>query len=495
MKFTKYFSFAVLALAATSCSEDLMDDINKNNGNPEAESVDAKFEFPGIIVNTAFETVSGDYAFYAASYTEQMFGTGSNQLAKAELRNSGETAASSTFNNVWNSTYGSMRACKEAIDKCAEGKVNAGQNDIKGVAEVLMAANLGVLTDMHGDVPYSEALQGQDNLTPKIDSQKDIYTAIFKLLDDAIADLTAAQENDESNIGSQDILFDGDYNQWIGYAYALKARHTLHTQKVDANAITKALEYATKAVNEYGFSGAELAIFDGVTNDNPWTAFFWSREYSASSTTVAALMAERNDPRLGAYTTPLFGTFDTGNPGDALQANNFESLAAPSWLINGTATVNLLSKSEIFFIIAECQARLGQDASSAFATAVGASIVDYAIADANTMGVDTSAIGTYIASLPVTLKEIMVQKYLAQARGEQVEAYNDIRRAKANGEEFIVLTNPNNSNSLGNAWPLRMPYAESDVRSNPNVREAFGSGNDAGRYVFTENIWWAGGSR
>jgi hypothetical protein len=89
----------------------------------------------------------------------------------------------------------------------------------------------------------------------------------------------------------------------------------------------------------------------------------------------------------------------------------------------------------------------------------------------------------------------MVQKYLSQVRDEQIEAYNDIRRCKALGEEFITLTNPSNTSSIGNVWPLRLPYGESDVRSNPNVRTAFGSGNDAGKYVFTENVWWAGGSR
>ena len=35
----------------------------------------------------------------------------------------------------------------------------------------------------------------------------------------------------------------------------------------------------------------------------------------------------------------------------------------------------------------------------------------------------------------------------------------------------------------------------SDVISNPNVRDAFGTGNAAGMYIFTENVWWAGGSR
>ena len=57
------------------------------------------------------------------------------------------------------------------------------------------------------------------------------------------------------------------------------------------------------------------------------------------------------------------------------------------------------------------------------------------------------------------------------------------------------MTNPNNTQAGQNRLPLRLPYGSSDVLSNLNVREAFGSENDAGRYIFTENVWWAGGNR
>ena len=493
MTIKKYISAALVAVLAASCSEGLMDDINKNNGNPPADKVDAKFEIPGIIMTTAFSTVSGDYAFYASSYTEQEFGTGNNQLAKAELRNAGETASSSTFNNAWNSTYSTLRACKEAIDKCGDGGVNDGQHDVIGVAQVMTALNIGVLTDMHGDVPYSEALQGLSNLTPKIDSQESIYNAIFDLLDDAIYNLNLAIDGGESHLGSQDILFNGNNKSWIGLAYALKARYALHLQLRDGDAFTKALGYAQRA-KELGFEGAELTTFDD-NNYNPWTAFFYDREYTGSSSTVANLMAERNDPRSAAYLCPTYDVETPGVPGTASQANTTGELATPSWLLNTAASIHVFSASELNFIIAECKARLGQDASVEFAAGVKASFADYEAADGGIIGFSSATADEYIATLPVTLKEIMVQKYLAMARDEQVETFNDLRRAKANGEEFVAMTNPRNASSTGNALPLRMPYGESDVRSNPNVRAAFGTGNAAGSYVFTENVWWAGGSR
>ncbi len=87
------------------------------------------------------------------------------------------------------------------------------------------------------------------------------------------------------------------------------------------------------------------------------------------------------------------------------------------------------------------------------------------------------------------LAEIMVQKYLSfhGANGGSVEAFNDVRRLKAEGKNYIVLANPKN----GSKFPLRCGYGSSDTTTNPNVQAAFGDGS----YVYTENVWWAGGSR
>ena len=87
------------------------------------------------------------------------------------------------------------------------------------------------------------------------------------------------------------------------------------------------------------------------------------------------------------------------------------------------------------------------------------------------------------------LAEIMVQKYLAMygANGESLETYNDIRRMMALGENFVELENPKNASK----FPLRYSYGADDTTTNPNVQAAFGNG----QYVFSEPVWWAGGSR
>ncbi|MBR3101597.1 MAG: SusD/RagB family nutrient-binding outer membrane lipoprotein [Muribaculaceae bacterium] len=511
----KYLAIALMTVAFTSCSEDVMDHINKDKGSPAAEIVSGKFIIPGAIMNTAFNTISGNYAWYISSFTEQEFGTGDNQLRRAELRDAGEIASSSCFNNEWNDTYLTMHSLWEVMQKCQKGGLDEGATDLLGMAQVLMALDLGILTDLHGDIPYSEALTGLNNLQPKVDKQEDIYKSIFKLLDDGIANL----QQGGSYVGESDILFGGNTKRWIGLAYALKARYKLHLYYRDRNVLGEVIAAANAAIAA-GFDEAKLDVFDGVTKDNPWTAYFYSRYYTGSSSTVANLMDERDDPRLDTYNIDFFGYDLCADPGDEEAAGLTYACNGPAWLDNGAAYIHVFSKSELYFILAEAKARLGQDASADFATAVKASILDFAKCDpgysllgyvyplgieemVEEMGVEDMngaefvdmLADDYIASLPVTLEEIMVQKYLAQVRDEQIEAYNDIRRCKALGENHIALTNPKNNGPKGNAWPLRLPYGNSDVISNPSVREAFGTGNDAGMYIYTENVWWAGGSR
>ena len=114
----KFLYMALLGAVMTSCSENLMDEINKDESNPPASSVNAKFQITDAIVGTGYSTWGGAYAWYVASFTEQIFGTGNNQLMKAELRMRSETAASSTYNNEWNATYGNLMNIKQIIEKC-----------------------------------------------------------------------------------------------------------------------------------------------------------------------------------------------------------------------------------------------------------------------------------------------------------------------------------------------------------------------------------------
>ena len=78
--FKKFLSLSLIAISFAACTEDVMDDINKDEANPAVDIVDAKFQITDAIMSTAYSTYGGAYAWYVSSYTEQVFGTGDNQL-------------------------------------------------------------------------------------------------------------------------------------------------------------------------------------------------------------------------------------------------------------------------------------------------------------------------------------------------------------------------------------------------------------------------------
>lgn len=494
--FKKLLNIAIVGVLFASCSEDVMDRINKDEANPPAATVSAKFQITDAITSTGYSTWGGAYAWYVSSYTEQIFGTGNNQLMKAEIRQRSETAASSTFDNTWNATYSNLNNLKQIIEKCGDGGLNAGQKDILGMAQVLWALNAEALTDLHGDIPYSEAL----NLgikAPALDKQEDIYKDLLAKVDAAIANLNEAKDAKMNFAGAQDLLYKGDLSQWLGLAHATKARLLMNTLYRNPSVLADVVKEGEAAL-EAGFDGAQLGFFNGVNLDNSWTAFNWSRQYSGACKTVVDYMAERNDPRVDVYAANMYakatGAVAYAPAGDAELAQSTETVGYPVWLDNGAAKLHIFSIAELHFIIAEAKARLGQDAKANFEAAVKAAFADYAESAEYPELADMA--DDYIAAISnVDLKEIMIQKYIAQARDEQIQTYNDIRRCKAMGEEFIKLQNPNNNKEGKNQWPFRLAYGNSDVISNPNVAAAFGSGNDAGNYLFTEPVWIFGGNR
>ena len=475
-----------------------MDSINKNNENPPSDKVPARLQITDAIMSTGFSTVSGDYSFYLSSITEQEFGSGNNQFMNLELRNANEVAASSTFNNSWNSTYSTLNNLKQIIDKVTnENGSDFGQYDLLGMAQILTALNYGVLTDMHGDIPCSEALQGLNNLQPKLDKQEDVYNYIFNMLDEGIANLTNGKSL--SSAGSQDILYGNNNSSWIAAAYALKARYLLHTMVQNPQVLSQVEEACNKAI-ENGFNGMNVTSFNGSTTDNPWSAFIWSRYYVGSSSTVTKIMESTSDPRIELYAPESnIGSDDEPeyvrfayDPGDSDAAKESAMYDYPLWYDNGANDIHLMSKSELYFILAEVQVRQGKDASAAFSAAIKANFDELnEISNELELGYTMDA-DAFISQLGgATLNNIMVQKYISQIRDEQVETYNDIRRCQALGESYITLSNPYNSQSGINRWPHRLPYGNSSVISNQNTRTAYGDGS----YVYSEKIWLYGGTR
>lgn len=502
-------------IAFTSCSEDRMDEINQNVNNPT--DVSAKFILADVITATAFSNVGGDINTYMSSYVEHEVGT-FNQLWNAEHRVNEPTVAS-TFNNSWGNIYNTLKNSKIAIEKCTPGSSEEGNYTTLGIAQVLHAYNLALLTDMFGDVPYSEALDLDKTLTPKIDKQEEIYAKVDALLNEALVNLP---KGDKFGMASYDLLFGGNANKWIKFANGLKARYAMRLLKVSKNQ-TADLEKVISFVDKSFAAQSEEAAFNvyNAQNLNPLFDFQWSRDGLAASRSIGDKLIQRNDPRLRRNFIDKdwvqVAKLVPGSEAYLLLAPNGENeqvqthYITSAYVYSQTASTQLLSYHELQFLKAEAMQRLGKSAAEIEAVlkkAVVASIKNseasvatsftapnpmaYGGLEETTDPISDEEIETYFdksvkplfAANP--LKEIANQKYLGffGASGESTEMYNDIRRWKSLGENLVELKNTKK-------FPLRLPYGSSETTTNPNVQAAYGDG----QYVYSENVWWAGGKR
>ncbi len=471
--------FVLNFLTLSSCSEDLMDDIGKNVDNPTDTAT--KLTITDMMVNSAFTVTGSDLAFYASCYIEHNVGV-YGQMYDAEMRKDKPTN-SATYNNVWNRIYRNLYNLKKIIDKCSKGGIEEGNFHTLGIAQVLSAYSLAVLTDLFGDVPYTEALQPKVILTPKLDSQESIYKQIFAFLDGGMANL-AKESSFPDALEKQDLIYKGDIDKWTKFAYGLKARYTmrlsLKNPKYD-EVITLANQSFTDASEQCLFR------YNGSSSVSPFYAFYTDRDYFGASQSLHDKLAARNDPRDAVYfKEPDEGKgiefAPNGNP------DNEQDKYGISGLSNAKVPTFLMRYHELEFLKAEAYARKGdlQNAKDALKQAIIANCAkeNVGISEADATAYYDDHVAGKLTDAAAALNEIMVQKYIACYEEEAIEAYNDIRRWKAMGNNAIQLAS-------NRKFPLRFTYGSKDVTNNINVKKAYGDGT----YVYTENVWWAGGTR
>lgn len=507
-----------MPLVFTGCSKETLDGINKNTTNPV--DAQAKFILADVITKTAFNNVGGDANTYLSTYVEHETGV-HNQMYNSEMRISQPTA-SSTFNNPWGSMYITLKNAKLVVAKCSTGAAQAGNDVTKGMGEIMVAYNLALLTDLFGDAPWLEAGDWTVTLNPKVDKQELIYKDILAYVDQAIIDLQGSDKHVSGGPGEYDMLFGGNKAKWLKFAYGLKARYTMRLIKRSSSKNAD-LQKVIDNVNLSFASAAEQAAFTkyDATNLNPTFDFQWSRDGLGASRSIVDKFIERNDPRLNrsfvdAAWTQVDGVA-TGNAVYDLMAPNGANdqiqyyYNTSIFMFSQTAPTLLLSYHELLFLKAEAMARLGNAASVVAPVLKEAVVAAIANTEVNVVAAFSAPIingyggltETSTAITPATasvyfdtnvmpllninpLKEVMNQKYLAffGASGESVEAYNDIRRMKALGENLIELKNTK-------SFPLRLPYGSDDTTTNPNIQAVYGNG----QYVYSEAVWWAGGTR
>jgi len=466
MRTTTYILFLALFLI-TGCKKYI--DVNNDPNNPISMQealilAPVELNLSTVLTGGSYYASTGMAAILANHYMQNIAlnqpvpNEGTYQLFNVNLDDSWKSFYVVGLNNL-----------KVLHDKA----ITNGNYNYSGIANILSAFCLGIATDYWGDIPYSEAFNGNSKLKPGYDSQENIYKAIQQLLDDGIADIN---KNATLIPGKDDYYYGGDMDQWKRLAYTLKARYYMHLTKAPGYTATGQATLALAALQN-GMQGNDDDMkmnYPGSAGfENPWYLNFLSVSTIVLSSACVDTLVTRNDPRLPkliakAKSTGLYN----GRPiGSINISGSLDVYSLPGVTVGAVnSAVYVFNYSEALFLKAE--ATLIKSGAAA-----AEPIYQDAIKSHMTkLGIDSGNIKTYLANrgaLTATnaLQRIMEEKKIANFLS--VENFNDWRRTG-----FPLLTKvPNALSDI----PRRLLYPQVEITSNPQAVQTA---------RLTDRVWW-----
>lgn len=459
----KLFRIFIASILITGCTNDILDEIDTDPNNPTDVSVELLL--PHSATSMVTQTVASRQSLWVSTYVEHTTNVRVNVM---EPFGNTET--------YWQDNYLNLKNIEVIIEKAsAENKWLH-----VGIAKIIKAIVLSQLTDLYGDIPYSEALQGSSNRAPVFDSQENIYTELQRLLDEAISDLG---KESVSSPGKYDLLLEGNKDLWLKTAWALKARFYNRLSNIDPQ--TSANNALNALQNAYS-NPAENLIFNGFmtgnVNINPYVGMEKREQAFAASQTILAVLNSFNDenyadPRAERWFYKI-GDEIIGAPSGTNSSDQphvkYSGISMENVLYEN-APLPIVTYAEMKFIEAEANLRVGKtnEAYAAYQEAVRQACLVAGLAE-DQVDEYTGQGTVFQGASQLTLNDIIKQKYIYFWMFQPVEAFNDYRRTGI----------PEMQNPYGVI--KRFPYPASELERNPNSPT-----NINEQTIYTIKVWWA----
>lgn len=235
---------------------------------------------------------------------------------------------------VWNNYYMTLANIHD-IDKRLDEMCKANGDDeiddkVRAMLTVIEAYKTFKVTDMFGDIPYSEAgyiwynTSGGANRKPKYDTQESIYKTLLSKLVWARSVLNnnktvTSLGNKYYSLEAYDVMYHNDYLKWGKIANSLILRHGLRMRDKDPQFADTLLQtaYEQPAIDDYYYSSnGAFALWPqylGSTfGDEGWS--FREHKNLRMGETVFAQMSKPTDSIDNEIFDPrLYVFFDTNN--------------------------------------------------------------------------------------------------------------------------------------------------------------------------------------
>ncbi|MGV3558574.1 SusD/RagB family nutrient-binding outer membrane lipoprotein [Larkinella arboricola] len=396
-----------------------------------------------------------------------------------------------TNEGLWSGLYAGPLMDLQEIQNYYDQHPQESNPHTLAVAEVLKAWLFHVLTDVYIDIPYSQALKGDDIPQPAFDKGKDVYAGLLASLKKQVDVL----QNTASGAIRGDIIANGDPKQWVRIANALRIRIALRmadAQPAEAKTvIEEAVKNTLTSVSQDAFFPYNLTT---TTNRFPYNDVERPLVEFAVTSTLVDYLKSVNDPRLPIYARPdeTQGQYIGKVYGTEANAPTMIGLSKPGVVAySGSAKGYMITYAEIAFAKAEAAARgmnVGPESAEAlYQEAVKASLAQWGVTDAK-------VVATYLESVPYKAGNwknvIGTQKWLALYM-QGIQAWMErLRLDPKKPDGSILFINPA-SGSLDpdvTDVPKRLKYP-SATRTNNAVNSQQATQSIGGDTQAIKN-WW-----
>jgi len=500
-KYQSLLCLLLIAVSAGSCTKDF----EEINTDPEASAnIQPAFVFTKALYDgaknnlllllgtmqytTSFNDVAGFGSKYVSSQSQQ---------------------SSAVFSAAYNQEINEIELVIANVATDPE-KVN-----LLAAARIWRAYCYSRITDLYGDIPYSEAAKGftQAIYTPKYDAQQAIYADLLKELEEAALSLNSTK----ATFGAADLIYAGSTDKWKKFAYSLMLRLGMRLTEVDApmaetwvkkaiagGIITEDLDIARIL---YSAAGQDI-------NKNPVALKLYNDDYIKADGTSNAeggkyqepfitYMKNNKDPRMGIWSVVYVNKAPDTTA--ALQKGMAATLSAkPADFVTysepnlktvvGLGTAKLIfTTAESNFLLAEAALRGWHtgNAATLYENAIRSSMRQWAIISPTDGIISELQINTYIKYHPLNtsgsfdaqMRQLYTEFWIGMFPDAQ-EVFNAYRRT---GYPALVPVNYA-GNATGGRIFRRMLYPLSEQNLNgASLNEAIGR---QGPDEFLTRIWW-----
>lgn len=511
--------FMAAIILGTSCKKYL--DINDNPNKATSAT-------PALLLPQALATTASNLNGYN-SYGAQLVGYQANAGGFGSFGTSITYNYSSSDNSGrWTTVYDNLEDYQTMMEGTV-GKPELGY--FEAVARIMKVLNFQLLVDTYNDIPYFDALQGANKLTPSYTDAKVIYKDLADQLDTAIATINnGVNVVGIAPLGTSDVMFKGSTTKWKQFANTLKLRILVRGNGK--------ITFTNSNFDDAGFLDGDALINPGYKVDNgrqnpKWNS--WGYSYTGASGNKAWLPntfvlafyngTKLSDPGRGAaiyYQFPSTPSNRLGVESSSLSSSPEGSYWYPGKNRNGKspsdttgvlkgpgAGMPVITAAESHFLQSEAIVKGILSAGSAkteFENGITASfkylytlpnlsISGNPVADAATYLTENSSSPlvnfTKASSTDEKIEAIITQKYIALNMVNSEEAWNEYRRThyptiintpNASGTETFASSV--SQSTRPDRLPTRILY--------PTTEGTYNSANvPKGITPFASTIFWA----